>query len=101
MYPPAIAEQLRGRGHDVIAETERVELRSLSDGALFALAMQEGRAILTENIADFVGVANAADLRGEAHHGLVLVDPAKYPRGPSSEHRAPCPCAGSDARRAP
>ena len=81
MYPPSIAEQLRDRAHDVTAVTERIELRSLSDANLFALAQQEGRAVVTENVADFVPLADAADHRGEAHHGLVLVDPAKYPRG--------------------
>lgn len=83
MYPPAIAEQLRDRGHNVVAVTERAELRSFSDSALFALAQQEGRAVVTENIADFVPLADAADQRGQVHHGLVLVDPAKYPRGVS------------------
>ena len=81
MYPPAIAEQLRERGHDVVAVTEQAELRSFSDIALFALAQQEGRPVVTENIADFVPIADAADQRGETHYGLVLVDPAKYPRG--------------------
>jgi predicted nuclease of predicted toxin-antitoxin system len=81
MYPPAIAEQLRRRGHDVLAVTERPELRSATDGALFAIAQEEQRAVVTENVADFVPLADAADQRGAAHHGLVLVDPAKYPRG--------------------
>lgn len=81
MYPPAIAEQLRRRGHDVVAVAERVELRSLSDPAVIAAAQPERRAVVTENVADFVPLANVADERGEPHHGLVLVDPASYPRG--------------------
>jgi Domain of unknown function (DUF5615) len=81
MYPPALAEQLRERGHDEVVVTERAELRSLSDIALFALAQQEGRAVFTGNIADFVPIADAADQRGETHYGLVLADPAKYTRG--------------------
>jgi hypothetical protein len=81
MYPAAVAERLRRRGHQVSAVTERVELRSLADSAIFALAQQERRAVATENIADFVPLADAADQRGEAHHGLVLIDPAKFPRG--------------------
>ncbi|HWF49268.1 MAG TPA: DUF5615 family PIN-like protein [Solirubrobacteraceae bacterium] len=81
MYPPAIAEQLRRRGHDVVAVTERPELRSLSDFEVFAAAQQEGRAVVTENVADFIPLANHADQRGDPHHGLVLVDPASYPRG--------------------
>ena len=83
MYPSAIAEQLRRRGHDVVAVTERPELRSLSDNALFAVAQEERRAVVTENVADFVPLVDAADQRGDPHHGLVLVDPSTYPRGSS------------------
>ncbi len=81
MYPAMVAEQLRRRGYDVSAVTERIELRSLADSALFALAQQERRAIVTENVADFVPLADAADQRGQPHHGLILIDPAKFPRG--------------------
>jgi predicted nuclease of predicted toxin-antitoxin system len=81
MYPAAVAEQLRARGHDVVAVTARAELRSLPDDAAFATAQQERRAVVTENIGDFSSIADAADTRGQANHGLVLVDPAKYPRG--------------------
>lgn len=81
MYPTAIAEQLRGRGHDIDAVTARAELRSLPDGDVFAVAQQERRAVVTENGGDFSSIADAADQRGLTHHGLVLVDPAKYPRG--------------------
>src|SRR6476646_9414191 len=52
MYPASLAEQLRLRGHDVSAVTERPELRSLPDADVFAVAQQEGRAVMTENIAD-------------------------------------------------
>lgn len=81
MYPPVIAEQLRSRGHDVDAVTARRDLRSLSDADVFAAAQRERRAVVTENIGDFSTIADAADERGHAHHGLILVDPAKYPRG--------------------
>ncbi len=81
MYAGEVAEQLRRRGHDVSAVTERPELRSLADSALFALAQQERRAIVTENVADFVPLADAADQRGQRHHGLILIDPAKFARG--------------------
>jgi len=81
LYPAAIAEQLRVRGHDLVAVTARPELRALPDDAVFATAQQESRAVVTENIGDFSSIADAADQRGHAHHGLVLVDPANYPRG--------------------
>jgi hypothetical protein len=81
MYPTSIADQLRQRGHDVSAVTERPELRSLADEAVFVVAQHERRALVTENIADFSIIADDADQRGQAHYGLVLIDPAKYPRG--------------------
>ncbi|MGO9322586.1 MAG: DUF5615 family PIN-like protein [Solirubrobacteraceae bacterium] len=81
MYPPAIAEQLRDRKHDVEAVTERPELRALADTDVFALAQREQRAVVTENIDDFSVIAGGYDQRGQAHHGLVLVPPGSYPRG--------------------
>ncbi len=81
MYPPAIAEQLRARGGDVEAVTGRPELRALQDTDIFALAQQEQRAVVTENIADFSVIADVYDQRSQAHHGLVLVPPGSYPRG--------------------
>jgi hypothetical protein len=81
MYPGAVAEQLRRRGHDAVAVTERKALRSLADSAIFAEAQTDRRAVVTENVADFVPIAEEADQRGRAHHGLVLIDPAKFLRG--------------------
>jgi predicted nuclease of predicted toxin-antitoxin system len=81
MYPPAIAAQLRDRGHDVVAVAARAELRGLPDDGVFATAQQEHRAVVTENVGDFSLIADAADQRGFPHHGLILVDPVKYPRG--------------------
>lgn len=83
MYPPRVAEQLRTRSFDVIAVTERKELRALPDAAIFAVAQSERRAIVTENIGDFVALADAGEQRGVDHYGLILVDPHKFPRGRS------------------
>jgi len=81
MYPAVLADQLRSRGHDVSAVAERPELRSLPDADVFAVAQQERRAVVTENIADFSPIVDGADQRGEDFFGLVLIDPVKYPRG--------------------
>jgi hypothetical protein len=81
MYPPSIAVQLRDRGHDVHAVTERPELRALADTDIFALAQEQQRTVVTENVADFSIIASGYDQRGQAHHGLVLVAPGSYPRG--------------------
>jgi Domain of unknown function (DUF5615) len=81
MYTSAIAEQLRDRKHDADAVTERADLRARSDADLFALAQQERRAVVTEDIDDFSVIADDYDQRGQAHFGLVLVPPGRYPRG--------------------
>jgi hypothetical protein len=81
MYRYTIAQQLRRRKHDVEAVTLHAELRALPDPEVFATAQREARALVTENIADFSSIADEYDRRGNAHHGLVLIDPAKYRRG--------------------
>ena len=81
MLQAVIAEQLRRRGHDVDAVTERSELRAAGDPELFAVAQQESRALVTEDIEDFSREASLADGRGQAHYGLILIRAAKYPRG--------------------
>jgi len=81
MYPSSIAQGLRARDHDAVAVVERPELRNLSDAALFAAAQGERRTVVTENVRDFAPIANDYDARASAHYGLVLVHPARYPRG--------------------
>jgi hypothetical protein len=81
MYPHTVAEGLRSRGHDAVAVVERPELRAAADADVFAAAQREQRAVVTENVADFVPIALDHDLRGVAHYGLVLVHPRTYPRG--------------------
>lgn len=81
MYPSVVAERLRGRGHDVVAVTERPELRSLVDVDVFRVSQDERRAVVTENVADFVGIADRLDEHAQTHFGLVLIDPVKYRRG--------------------
>jgi Domain of unknown function (DUF5615) len=81
MYPASMAEGLRDRGHDALAIVERPELRNLTDAEVFAAAQGECRAVVTENMSDYVPIANDHDARGQAHHGLVLVHHARYPRG--------------------
>lgn len=78
MYSPVIAEQMGGRGHDVEAVAARSELRALADEEIFDVAQQEGRTVVTENIADFSTIVNRQDTSGQSHYGLVLVNPGKH-----------------------
>jgi hypothetical protein len=80
MYSAAIAEGLRARGHDAVAVVERSELRAVPDVDLFAIAQAEARAIVTENLDDFIAIANDHDGRANPHFGVVLVSPHRYPR---------------------
>jgi predicted nuclease of predicted toxin-antitoxin system len=79
-YSPRIAKELRRRGHDVVMARERSELRGLTDPALFAMAVAERRAIVTENAADFLPLLAAAAIRGDDHFGIVLTSPRQFPR---------------------
>ena len=80
MYPYSIAEQLRGRGHDVVAVTERPGLRGAPDRDVFAVAQEEGRALVTDDIG-FRSIDSEHRARGETHHGLVLTSNRRFPRG--------------------
>lgn len=77
---PAIARQLRARGHDVEAVVERPDLVSLSDRELFVRAAAERRAIATNNVPDFVKLFNEALASGEESFGLLLTDDRSMPR---------------------
>jgi hypothetical protein len=79
-YTRDIAEQLRDRGHDVVAVTERADVTALGDTELFSLMASERRAIVTENVGDFMPLFNAAAAAGDDHFGLVFTSPTRMPR---------------------
>jgi predicted nuclease of predicted toxin-antitoxin system len=80
MWPPALARQLRDRGHDVIAVAERPDLGGMPDSAIFEAALREERAIVTENVVDFRPLAAAAVSAGRAHPALILTSNRRFPR---------------------
>lgn len=79
-FSPDIARQLRRRGHDVVAARERAEMHGLTDRELLAVAVHERRAVVTENVADFVELHRQSVLRGGPHAGLVFTSPRRFPR---------------------
>jgi hypothetical protein len=73
-FSSSIARELRRRYRDdVIAVTERDDLRGLSDEVLLTRLRVEGRAIVTHNVADFGLLARSVVAGGGEHHGIVLV----------------------------
>jgi len=80
MYPYSIAEQLRARGHDVVAIGEQAALRGTPDRQVFALAQEEGRTLVTDDVG-FRSIESEHRARGEAHHGLVFTSNRRFPRG--------------------
>jgi hypothetical protein len=60
MFPVAAAELLRDTyGHDAVHVTE-VGLRAVDDAQVAATARAEGRAVVTENVADFAAERDVA-----------------------------------------
>jgi len=71
-YSPEIARRLRAKGHDVAAVAERAELVGRSDDELFQRMALEERAIMTNNVKDFVPLAHRAAVEGRDYSGLLL-----------------------------
>ena len=81
MWPARLAEQLRGRDHDVVAVAERADLVHQPDPTVFLAAQEERRAIFTENVPDFRPLADACLREGTRFHGLVFTTNMSFPRG--------------------
>jgi predicted nuclease of predicted toxin-antitoxin system len=77
-FSPAIARQLRERGHDVVAVKEQLDLVARADRLQFAVAANQRRAIVTQDIADFRPLFAQAMRAGSKTYGLVCV-PASFP----------------------
>lgn len=75
-----IAEQLRRAGCDVLAMVERPELRRMSDDDLLRWAHANERALVTENVQDFLPIHGEFLSHGEAHSGIVLTSPQRFSR---------------------
>jgi Domain of unknown function (DUF5615) len=80
LYSPKIAAELRARGHDAVSVYGHPALLGLPDPALLDSMAAEGRAIVTENVRDFVPLARRLALEGRDHPGLILTSSAALPR---------------------
>ena len=84
MYPPAVAEQLRKAGHDAISIHDDANTRGMNDAAVCGLALSAGRAVVTENAADFLRVLRDLVATGVRAPTLVITSNRSFPRHAAS-----------------
>ncbi len=70
----AIAEQLRRRGIDAVAVTERPDLKGQADSEVLRAAAAEQRVAVTNNVRDYAPLIEDFGVRGERHFGVVFTD---------------------------
>lgn len=80
MWSHEAAVQLRRRGQDVAAVTERPDLRGRSDAVVFATAQAEGRTVETENVVDYRRLALETIQQRRSHAGPILTSNRRFPR---------------------
>ncbi len=74
LLSPAIARELRARGHDVQAVAGDPDRAALSDPEVLTLARSERRAIVTNNVRDFRQLhADAITPGGSGHFGMIFM----------------------------
>ena len=82
MYPPALAEALRGA--DIEARTaSEMGLAGRSDPDLFATAVAEALTVLTENVADFARISAEHLTAGRHHPGVLVAPSSRFSRRPA------------------
>src|SRR5258708_31385461 len=83
MFSATIAQQLRTKGHDVLAVVADPSLVSLPDDQILSRAAATGRALVTANIKDFMPLDAQYRAAGQAHAGLILVSAKTFPQNRS------------------
>jgi predicted nuclease of predicted toxin-antitoxin system len=79
MYSPGVAEALRAA--DVEARTVvELGLAGSSDPEIFAAAIADGRALLTENVADFARISSERVVAGQHHPGVLIALSSRFSR---------------------
>lgn len=80
---PVVAEQLRARGIDAVAVSDRAELRGRDDPHILETTAAEARALVTRNLRDFLPLDSQWASQGRRHAGIVCVTYSKFPEDPS------------------
>jgi len=78
-YADAIAQQLRGNDLDVMTVSE-LQMKGTDDEPLLELAASDRRALLTNNVGDFIALHSRWMAAGCSHFGLLFTDDAAMPR---------------------
>jgi hypothetical protein len=79
MYSARLAEALRPAGVDVRTIVE-LGLAGSSDPEVFTAAMADGRALLTENVADFARISAEHVGAGQHHPGVLIALSSRFSR---------------------
>lgn len=78
-YSAEIARLLQARGHDAAAVAQ-TDVAGSDDEPLLVHAAGERRALLTNNVGDFVPIAERWWAQGRGHYGLLFTSDAGMPR---------------------
>jgi len=83
MYSATVAEHLRSRGHDVVSvhEGEYRWLEGAPDAEIATAAIEDGRTLVTENVADYRRLEADALAGGRPIPALVFTTNRQFPRG--------------------
>jgi hypothetical protein len=84
MLSGIIAEQLRAKGHDVLAVVADPALVGLADDQILAHASAARRALVTANIKDFIPLDARYRAAGQTHACLILVSARTFPQDRTS-----------------
>jgi len=80
MFSGIIAEQLRAKGHDVLAVVADPALAGPADDQILAHSTAARRALVTANIKDFILLDARYRAASQAHAGLILVSAKTFPQ---------------------
>jgi nucleoside-diphosphate-sugar epimerase len=80
MFPEAIADQLRAKGHDVRAVVTTPAFAGLPDEEVLIGAAEAGRALVTANIKDSMPINARYRAAGRTHAGLIMVSTKTFPQ---------------------
>jgi hypothetical protein len=83
MYSPAIAAELRARGHDVVSvhDVGSGLVTGASDADVLGASQRDERALVTENVRDYRPLEIGLLADGSHHAGLVYTSNRQFPRG--------------------